>query len=90
MFHQLNRLFHTLWPLKPIQLWGLVYFRLVRRVFPFKLPRQFATTYEHHTVEFARYQLGSWYEVPELGLTLQNQRLGVAFSDQQCKILITW
>lgn len=55
-----KRLFYTLAPLKPVQLWGLFYYRVWRRFIPFKIPAQIARETDMLTVSFERYQPDSW------------------------------
>lgn len=54
------RLYYTLKPLKPIQVWGLVYYRLIRRLLPFKVIHPVAVHIEAVTASFPRYQPVSW------------------------------
>lgn len=54
------RLFHTLWPLKLIQHWGLFYYRVVRRVVPFKPTKTWATKVEVVEAQFHVYQPVGW------------------------------
>src|SRR5690554_315874 len=60
MMARVIRLFYTLWPLKLIQLWGLLYYRVLRRVVPFKPTRTKARSLETITVEFPVYQPVGW------------------------------
>lgn len=61
MFARLLRLYHTLRPLKPVQVWGLVYYRLVRRLVPFKPVQPVSGgSIEVVTAGFPCYQPVSW------------------------------
>src|SRR5690554_947344 len=60
MLAQAFRLFHTLWPLKLIQHWGLFYYRVLRRFVPFKPTTTKVTKVEFNDAEFHTYQPTSW------------------------------
>lgn len=60
MLTKINRLAHTLLPLKPVQHWGLFYYRIVRRLVPFKSPKVKATAVHHRQLTFYCYHPVSW------------------------------
>lgn len=60
MLARLLRLYYTLKPLKPVQVWGLIYYRLIRRLLPFKAVHPVADGIEAVTASFPRYQPVSW------------------------------
>ncbi|RUO37113.1 heparinase [Aliidiomarina taiwanensis] len=60
MLAKASRLFHTLWPLKLIQHWGLFYYRVVRRLLPFKPTTTKATKVDFVTSNFHVYQPQGW------------------------------
>lgn len=57
---KLRRLLYTLTPLKPIQYWGFFYYRLLRKVVPFGLPRRKASNYSQLELKFERYMNNPW------------------------------
>lgn len=60
MLAKAARLFYTLWPLKLIQHWGLFYYRVWRRVVPFKPTTTKATAVAVVDAEFHAYQPVGW------------------------------
>lgn len=60
MLAKWKRLYYTLSPLKGIQLWGLFYYRVVRRLMPFRPVVVKPTEIEQVTQHFGRYQEPSW------------------------------
>lgn len=62
MIARLLRLYYTLKPLKAVQVWGLVYYRLIRRLLPFKAVHPVADRIEAVTACFPRYQPVSWLD----------------------------
>lgn len=60
MLAKISRLAYTLLPLKPVQHWGLFYYRVVRRLLPFKVPPVKATAVHHRQLAFHSYQPVSW------------------------------
>src|SRR5690625_3140125 len=60
MLKKARRLFHTLAPLKLIQYWGLFYYRVFRRVVPFKPIKTKAKKYISNECVFHVYQPNSW------------------------------
>lgn len=60
MLAKIIRLFYTLWPLKLIQHWGLFYYRVLRRLVPFKPTKTKATTVAFFDTNFHTYQPASW------------------------------
>lgn len=60
MFAKIKRLYYTLSPLKLEQFWGLFYYRVIRRLFPFKAVTVLPTSIEQLDVRFQHYQSASW------------------------------
>lgn len=60
MLAKVSRLFHTLWPLKLVQHWGLFYYRVLRRVMPFKPTTTKVPRAETLDAKFHVYQPVGW------------------------------
>lgn len=60
MVAKLTRILYTLAPLKLSQYWGLLYYRLIRRVLPFKPPEIRAKEVNNVSSEFLTYHPPTW------------------------------